>query len=144
MEEILLAIQKHISEQCVFFQHIDFNEGQLDYYGTEIPLKYPACLIEFSDASFSDLSQGLQSGSTTITFQVATQKLTNSSSKAPEQQKRKTLEILEHCKQLHKKIHNWRPLSNSGKLLRRRMSKQRRDDGILVYTITYSLTISGT
>lgn len=144
MEEILLAIQKHISEHCVFFKHIDFNEGQLDYYGNEIPLKYPACFIEFSDGTFTDLSQGLQSGTVNITFQVATQKLTNTSAKAPDNQKRKALEILQHCQNLHEKIHNWRPLPSASKLLRRRIVKQRRDDGILVYTIIYSMQISGT
>lgn len=144
MEEILLAIEKHIAEHCVFFKSIDINEGQLDYYGNEIPLKYPACLIEFTDGSFNDLSQGLQSGSVNITFQVATQKLTNSSAKAPDHQKRKALEILQHCQNLHEKIHNWRPLPTASKLLRRRIVKQRRDDGILVYTIIYSMQISGT
>lgn len=143
MQEILLAIEKHIEEHCVFFKSIDFNEGQLDYYGNEIPLKYPACLIEFSDATFTDLSQGQQNGQVNITFQVAMPKLTNSSAKAPDHQKRKALEILEVCQKLHEKIHNWRPLPTTGKLARRRIVKQRRDDSILAYTIIYSMPVSG-
>lgn len=143
MQEILLAIEKHIAEHCVFFKSIDFNEGQLDYYGNEIPLKWPACLIEFTDGTFTDLSQGLQSGVVNITFQVAMPKLTNSSAKAPDHQKTKALEILEFCQKLHEKIHNWRPLPTAGKLARRRIVKQRRDDSILAYTIIYSMPVSG-
>lgn len=144
MDEILLAIEQHLYEQCTFAKHIDFNEGQLDYYGSEIPLKYPAILIDFQDANFTDTSQLKQNGTATFTFTIATQKLTNSSAKAPVEQKRKSLEILVLSQLLHEKIHGWRPTQKTGKLLRRRISKQRRDDAILVYILTYTMSVSNT
>lgn len=148
MKTILEAIQKQVSDGIPAIQYTDENWGQLDYYGSNIPVKWPCVLIDMVGGQYSDIGQisnelprNRQQGSVNIEITVAAQKLTNSSFKAPKIQKWHCFEIWEIVAEVHKHLHGFRPADHTGKLIRTQLQKVRRDDGVQEVRITYSLGV---
>lgn len=148
MKSILKAIQKQVSEGVPAIQYTDENWGQLDLYGTNIPVKWPCVLIDLNGAQYSDIGQisnelprNRQEGTMQIEVTVGAQKLTNTSFNAPKIQKEYGYEIWEIVEDVHKHLQGFRPGQNTGKLIRTQMGKVRRDDGVQEVRIIYSLGI---
>lgn len=144
MNQILQAVQTKLSE-VPGINYIDENTGQLDNYSPNYPVKWPCVLLDIRDARFSDLGMDKnlqpmqrQIGEFNLEVRVANLKLTNSSAKAPTQQKEKAASIWELIEEIHKNIHGWRPNSMSGALIRRTINRVMRDDGVQEYAIIYS------
>jgi len=140
MKQILLNIQERLNTQCKFLKFIDFDEGQLDYYNEHPPVAFPCALIDCISSDFEDLGLTTQQGVATIVITLADLKLTNSSAKAPQNQKDKALEIFDFKEEINKALHGWIPFFK-GKLIRKSYRKQKRDDGIKVWVITYTLAL---
>lgn len=130
-------------------KYIDENTGQLDYYGSNPPVNWPCALISIASAKFSDLSidrtqqpVNRQMGELLIEIQIANLKLTGSSAAAPVFQKEKALIVLQILEEVHKALHGWSPGGNIGKFIRQGIQQQQRDDGIQLYSVFYSLSVS--
>lgn len=128
------------------FKYVDEDWGQLDSYSPNPPAKFPCLLIDITSLTFSDLGQdktatpvNRQVCSGTVTFIVADLKLSNTGQRAPQNQKDNAWKIWEIKEKLHQKVHGWRPIESSGKLMRTGSKRIRRDDGIQEYQITYSI-----
>lgn len=125
-------------------RYIDHNWGQIDYYAPNHPVQWPICLVDVTDATYSnigvDLAQNAanrQLGDLNITLIIADLKLTNSSLKAPQNQKDNASTIFELIELIHEQLHGFCPADNSSKMIRQRMQRTLRDDGIQEYRITY-------
>lgn len=127
----------------------DENWGQLLYYGNECPVKWPCVLVDFSSGQFSNngydyLNDDLtQQGTVSIEITVANLKLTNSSTRAPMSQKNKAFEVWEIVKNVHKTLQGFRPLENSGGLVRTSIQNVKRDDGVQEKRIIYTVGLNG-
>lgn len=144
METILKNIQNKIAE-VVQLKYVDEDTGQLDYYSPNFPVKFPCCLIDLNDGSFSDIGRDLskkpvnrQNGSLSVRLTLANMKLSNTSHKAPTSQKDAAWNIFGLMKEIHEKLHGFVPDGNCSKMLRKTFSRSKRDDGIQEYVIYYS------
>lgn len=145
--EILKEIQKKLAVDTNF-KYVDENWGQLDFYGKEIPVQWPAVLIDVINGQFSDNGKNIQKtpvnrqqGMFSVEITVANLKLTNSSYKAPIGQKNNAFAIWALVKEAHDLLHGYRPVAQSGALIRTGSMKVRRDDGMQEVRVTYTLGV---
>lgn len=127
-------------------KYIDEDWGQLDSYSPHPPAKFPCALIDITSMNFSDIGKDTadnpinrQLGNGIVTFIIADEKLSNTSFKAPQTQKNNAWSIWAIIEDLHKLVHGYKPIANSGALMRTGIKRVRRDDGIQEYQITYSI-----
>ncbi|RWX00931.1 hypothetical protein [Flavobacterium cerinum] len=145
MKELLAATQAKVMEVAEI-NYVDEDWGQLDDYSPNFPVKWPCCLIDIQGATFSDLGmhksakpQNRQEGTATVVFTFANLKLTNSSGKAPESQKQAAWLIHDIIEKAHEVIHGFRPVQSHGKLMRTGQRKVRRDDGVQMHQVVYTI-----
>jgi len=156
MIEIFKSIQDKIAAITVdnetttpLLNYVDEDWGQLDDYGINCPVKWPCCLIDEQSESYSDMGmqRGLnpinrQQGTLTIVLTIANVKLTNTSSKAPLQQKQHAWHIKEIKERIHAELHGWAPVAGQGKLMRVSGNKVGRDDGVQQHRVFYSMGLN--
>lgn len=146
-KEVLEAIQKQINDGVESINYVDEDWGQLDFYGPQIPVKWPCVLINIAGANFSNIGRdnnltppNRQIADQTVELTVANLKLTNSSYKAPNTQKWHAFEMWEVLQEVHQKIQSFRPSERTGMLIRSSYQRIRRDDGVQAVRIVYTLT----
>lgn len=130
-------------------KYLDSDWGQLDYYSPNMPVKFPAVLIDINQAQFSNIGrdfkaepQNRQQAQAQMVITVADLRLGNTSAKAPETQKNYTLGIWGLIKDIHKAMHGFIPDETAGALIRTNMQRTNRDDGVQEYKIYYGFAIS--
>ncbi|WP_271783884.1 hypothetical protein [Aquimarina algiphila] len=151
MIDILKNTQKQIADTIPELQYVDEDWGQIDYYSTNMPVKWPLALIDITDANFSNLGMDRtktpiqrQIGKIFISITIANLKLTNTSYRAPQQQKDDAWKIWEVIGRIHEELHGWNPTLMAGKLIRESFNRVKRDDGVQEYKIVFSTTLKDT
>lgn len=147
MNQILQAVQdKLIAVPGI--NYIDENTGQLDNYSPNFPVKWPCVLLDINNAQFSNLGMDKtrqpmqrQIGEFNLEIRLANLKLGNSSGNAPIPQKEQVASIWELIEAIHISVHGWRPNAMCGALIRTRLNRVMRDDGVQEYAILYSSDI---
>jgi hypothetical protein len=127
-------------------KYVDEDWGQLDYYSPHFPVQWPCALIDIAAANFSNIGMDKmatpthrQMATSSISLTIANLKLTNTSGKAPTVQKTQARSIWEIIDLVHAKIQGVNANATSGKLVRTALQRIKRDDGVQVYTVIYSL-----
>lgn len=150
MKSFLETIQTKLAT-IPALQYIDEDWGQLDSYSPNPPAKFPCALIDITSLSFSNIGKdnsanpiNRQLADGTVTFIIGNLKFSNTSQRAPQSQKDNAWSIWTVIDDLHKKVHGWKPLKDSGALMRTSLKRIRRDDGIQEYQITYSIGFTNT
>lgn len=148
MQDLLLSITAKAAS-VPGIKYSDENWGQLQFYGNDCPVNWPCVLVDFASGQFTnngydyienDLSQ---QGLLSIEITVANIKLTNTSFKAPINQKQKGFEIWNLVNQVHEIMQGFKPLGNSGGLVRTTIQSVKRDDGVQEKRIIYTLGLNG-
>lgn len=147
MTEILENLQEKLAT-IPALKYVDEDWGQLDDYSPHPPVKWPCCLIDEQNGQFTDIGrqrgaepENRQEGTISIVLSVANLKLTNSSHLAPEPQKQKAWLIKSILNDIHKNIHGWTPVAGQGKLMRSMSRRIRRDDGIQLHQVIYTMGV---
>lgn len=150
MENLLLNITEKLEQEVKELKYIDENWGQLQYYGKDCPVKWPCALVDFSSGQFSNISYHYasetgtqQEGVLSIEITIAKLKLSPTSTAAKLSQKTKGYEVWGIVEKVHKVLHGWKPLPNSGELSRTSIQQIKRDDGIKEIIVTYSIGLHG-
>ena len=148
MKDLLLNLQNQLSHNDDL-KYIDEDWGQLDDYGPHVPVKWPCCLIDFTTANYTDIGidrastpQNRQQATGSITLNFADLKLSNTSKKAPLNQKEGAWKLLEIIESIHGLVQGFRPEDKSGALIRSNFKRIKRDDGIQQYQVVYSLSLN--
>lgn len=149
MKEIIRSIQDILQEEVPGLLHVDEDTGQLDYYSTNFPVKFPCGLIDITSVVYSDIIKSrrqepvnlLQMGEASTTITIANQKLTNTSGFAPISQKDNAWSIYDLIEEVHTKLQGFNPTENCGALIRKSLNKIKRDDGVQEFAIVYSFGI---
>lgn len=146
MTDILLSIQDKLIQEVSALKYVDEDWGQLDDYGPNAPVQWPCSLIDISAAQYTNLGQDRtavpvqrQEGTVMISISFANLKLTNSSAKAPMGQKQKAFILAGIVEDAHKVLQGFRPVEKQGVLIRSSFGKVKRDDGVQLYKIIYSI-----
>lgn len=149
MTEIVTSIQNRIAEKMPQFNYVDEDWGQLDYYSANMPVQWPACLIDVTDGEYSETGMdwnqvpNRQIAEVTITMTFANLKLTNTSFKAPLQQKQQAHHLWDIIKLTHEELRGWSPIQQAGQMVRKRHRRVIRDDGVQEYKVIYTTTVQG-
>ena len=150
MEKLLLNINEKLDQEVPDLKYIDENWGQLLYYGSDCPVKWPCALVDFASGQFSNVSYNYatetgtdQQGAIMIEITIAKLRLSPTSTAAKMSQKTKGYEIWDVVEKVHKTLHGWKPLPNSGELSRVSVQQIKRDDGIKEIIIVYSIGLHG-
>lgn len=126
--------------------YIDEDTGQLDNYSPNFPVQWPCVLIDISNVVFTDLGKdrkqspvNRQNASGEITISIANIKTTNTSGLAPIGQKLAAWSIHDEVQNIHEKLQGFRALENTSRLVRKRLTRKKRDDGVQHYDIVYKI-----
>lgn len=127
-------------------KHIDENWGQLNFYGSDYPVMWPCALIRPTSGTYSNIGKdrtatpvNRQEGTQSIEITVADLKLTNTSKRAPLNQKQKGFKIWETVQKVHEILQGFSPAENAGGLVRTNISGVLRDDGVQEVKIIYTV-----
>lgn len=145
IKETILSIEASLATVTAL-KYIDEDWGQLDDYGPHVPVKWPCCLLDFTDISFTEIGidrtatpKNRQQATGSITLNFANLKTGNTSKNAPVNQKEQAYMLLGVIESTHQIIQGFRPSENSGALIRKSFRRIKRDDGIQQYQVVYNL-----
>lgn len=107
--QILLDLQARISTAVPEIQFIDQDLGQMSQAGDNgrPPLAYPAVLIDFPTADYSELASSIQLGTVTITMQLIFDNYSQTWHKAPLRDRSKGLDYLNIEQRLFNSLNGW-------------------------------------
>ncbi|MCC2590345.1 hypothetical protein [Chryseobacterium sp. MFBS3-17] len=144
MNEILENIENVLC-QVADLKYINENWGQLNFYGSEVPVQWPCALIRHTTAQYSNIGKDRQAkpvnrqeGILNIEITVAYLKLTNTSKRAPALQKKQGFRIWETVEKVHEVLQGFSAAANLGGLVRTNTNNVLRDDGVQEVRITYT------
>jgi hypothetical protein len=144
MEQLLTALQQRLAQEVGQLKYVDEDWGQLDYYSTHPPVQWPCCLLDISSVQWSNQGKLQQLGTATIAITIAQLRLTNTSAQAPATQRSEVWAIHGILQSVHQALHGYQPTGAGSCLYRRSTQRQKRDDGIQQYLLTYQCTVPGT
>ena len=121
---------------------VDLDNGQLDYYEYRAPVLFPACLIGIDYPACDDIGlTGAQQCQVNITIRLVAQVFDETNIAAPNDIRNRALAIFDLMDKIQEKLQWWKPDAFSSRLSRKSVTKDKRDDGLMVLNITYSSTI---
>lgn len=119
-------------------KYIDEDWGQFDYYNPNMPVQFPAVVIDAGQANYSNEGELIQLADVQIRLRLADLKLTNTSAKAPQSQKDTAFVIFDTLEAIHKALHGWAGDSTYSRLIRQSSKRILRDDGVRIYEVIYT------
>jgi len=126
------------------FRYIDEDWGQLDDYARP-PAQYPCALVDIARVQIENTGRTTQTLIVTVLVRVADMRLSNSSQKAPEDQRELAKYPLELAQYVYAALHGWHKEDSAyGALSRTGLVRVRRDDGIRQYDISFSTVLKDT
>ena len=139
-QPIIKAIMDKITEIGVF-KYVAEDWGQLDSFGENAPLKYPCCLIDFENITYSDEGQKTQRAFANISLTIANVIAHNTSTKAPEYHLSTNLNFYDLLDVLQENVHGWHPPCQSvqGNLTRTKVTKLKKRSGLKAALVNYRL-----
>ena len=136
MKNLLNAILTKLQE-VTDLKYIDEDWNQLSDYPNS-PVKLPCALVDFQIPYKMDYLNKQQTDKYSITIVVCNTRLSNSSMKAPANQKQKSFEIYDIVDQIHEKLHGWSPTNDAQRLIDKSLSKDYQN-GIKKMTMTFEV-----
>ncbi len=118
-------------------KYVDENWGQLDYYSTNQPVKWPCALIDVNQVAWSNEGQHVQLGNASISIRVADMRLSNSNIKAPQVQRTRAEGIFDLLSNIHIALHGYTGDNMLSPMTRLSTRKVNRDDGIREFEVIY-------
>ncbi len=142
MKELIAAVMQRIQDTEPNQKYLDQDWGQLDYYASEPPVKFPCILVDLTRASWSNQGKKIQDGPVQISVSISNARLNNSNQKAPAPQRAHASAVWVIIQNVHKALHGWAPLSYCSSLIRESTTRVKRDDGIQEYIMIYSCQVT--
>lgn len=140
INDILTVIQERLQANVEQLKYIDEDWGQLDFYSTNPPAKFPAALVEIQNVPWRNQGGKTQDGTVNVSINIADLRLANTNPRAPAGQKEKAASIWLIAEKVHRALHGWRNelYPEIGVLTRTSGKRVKRDDGIRQIEIIYS------
>ena len=141
-QSIVTRLQNEVPELL----WIDMECGQLEFPEENYPVQFPALLIDISETQWSSVGNGVQVGDVTVQIRVAFDIYEDTHADAPDIET--ALQRLQLMNKIHSKLHNFEGKilpdgsdTHFNKMERIRTSSERRDDGLKVFTMLYTLNM---
>ena len=143
MEHIFIAVQNRLQQKVAELKWIDYDFGQLDLYHMRPPVQFPCALIEIELPETRDRGELSQQCRCTVTIRLAFEQPGQTNSKTPEPVKAKALSIFNILKKVHACMHGYGS-GEFGKLLRRSLTTERREDPLKVFNMRFETSYTET
>lgn len=142
MKQMVQNIQDRLVQKVPALKYVDQDWGQMDFW-REHPVKYPCALIDVQSAGYTNDGNFIQRGVVTVVIRLFDLKLSNSSQKAPDNQKENAKKIWQLIEDVNKAVHGQNFLQEGyGLPMRTQMRRTKREDGCyqteLYYTIGFT------
>jgi hypothetical protein len=137
---LLIDIQNRITEKVPAIKYTDEDWGQLDFYAPNMPVQFPCALVDVPQITWSNVAHNGQLGAALVKVKFAQIKLTNTSGKAPTGQKQAAFATFFTLKDINQALNGWTGNDHYSQLIRVSTVRQKRNDGIRLYEVTYSTT----
>ena len=142
MKQIIQDIQDRLVRSVPALKYVDQDWGQMDFW-REHPVKYPCALIDIQSAQYTNNGNFIQQGTAMVVIRLFDLKLSNSSQKAPDNQKENAKKIWQLIEDVNKTIHGQNFLQEGyGLPIRQQMRRTKREDGCyqteLYYTVQFT------
>ena len=140
---MLLALQERITTLVPEIKWIDQDLGQLEFYAGEAgrpPVHWPCLLIDFTSASYDDMSGGAQWCSDTIQLRLGFAPYSYSNDKAPLAVRGRALNYYELEERLYAALHGWDADGLCQPMSRRTGITEKREDAIRVRVMSFTTT----
>ena len=142
MKQIIQNIQDRLMQAVGELKYVDQDWGQMDFW-REVPVKFPCALIDIQSAQYTNNSQMVQQGVATVVIRLFDLKLSNSSSKAPDNQKENAKKIWQLIEDVNKALHGQNFLQEDyGLPIRTQMRRTKREDGCYQTELYYTIQIT--
>jgi len=140
MQKLIDDIKNRVAAVTAL-KYIDEDWGQLDYYGSGAPVKYPCLLVDLDQAGWDTEGDRTQRGIIRISIRIADMRLAGTNYKAPQSQKTKAGSFFDVMNAVHANLQGWSYDADNGPLTRVLTRKIKRDDGIremeMIYQVQY-------
>ena len=142
LANILLLVQERIHTEAPAIKWIDQDLGQLEFYTMgQPPVLFPAVLLDFPDAQYSDMGENLQMAESVLEVRLAVAAYTPSAHVHSQAQKEKALEYYNVEHELNKVLHGWCDSRYFSPLSRTSAQTERREDNIRVRLLRYKFAL---
>lgn len=138
MKQIITDIQNRLISQVPALKYIDLDWGQLDYYFPHPPVQWPCALIGITQGTFSNIAHRGQLGLLTVVISVADLRISNSSGKAPQNQKDKALAIFDIMQDVYEALQGWTGGSDYSGLIRAGYTQRQREDQVKIHQVIFT------
>jgi len=139
--ELIANRLKEIEE----IRFIDMDNGQLDYYEYRAAVDFPACLISIDYPSCDNIGlTGAQQCHVNINIRLVAQVYDETTIAAPEDVRNRALAIYDVMDKIHENLQWWKPDEFISKLSRKNVTREKREDGLMVLSVNYATTIVDT
>jgi len=137
------ALIERITLMVPEIRYIAQDMGQLEHYEIRPPVSWPCCLIDVGDDfNFSDVAGTFkQQADGLIMFRLGMVKYTDSNNLVPANIRENALQYFEIEQKLFVALHGWAP-AGFGRLLRRKSTKELREDDILVRRVPFAISFT--
>ncbi len=144
MKQLIADIKARLAEKVTALRYIDEDWGQLDYYASDAPVKWPCVLIDVDQTPWTNQGSRVQMGMAQLSLRFADLKLSNTNPKAPAGQRTAAASIYDVMQTAFKHLHGWTASSANGPLTRTLTRKVNREDGIREFEVIYSVQLLDT
>jgi len=139
MKQIIQDIQNRLVQKVPALKYVDQDWGQMDFW-REHPVKYPCALIDVQMAQYSNIGDFIQQGDAMIVIRLFDMRISNSSNKAPVNQKENAKKIWQLIEDVNKALHGQNFLQPGyGLPMRTQMRRTKREDGCYQTEIYYNI-----
>lgn len=140
MKQMVQNIQDRLVQKVSTLKYVDQDWGQMDF-GSEHPVKYPCALIDVQSADYTNDGNFIQRGVVTVVIRL----FSNSSQKAPDNQKENTQKFWQLIEDVNKAVHGQKFLQEGyGMPMRTQMRRTKREDGCYLAELYYTIGFTDT
>ena len=137
-KHLFIALCNLLEAQVPELRWIDADEGQINASnGQRPPVAFPCALIDMTYLQTESLQAGAEKIRAQFNIRVAFHCCGSTSSAAPEHIREKALERLDVLEKIHRTVQWWNYDRHINPMRRQRVTTERRQDGLKVYTMTY-------
>ena len=141
MDIILTDVIARLTSEVPELKYIDEDWGQLDDYSPNFPVKWPCALADCFAANWQNMGNKGQLGLANIVITYADIKLSNSSAKAPANQKANSLLFHTLKKKIYQALHGWTGHQHYTALIRTAERRIKRNDGVRAIELIFTVEI---
>lgn len=139
MEFIITDFENKLMHDVSALKYVDQDWGQMDFFQSP-PVKYPCALIDIQTADFSDIGDLVQQGDTRVVIRIFDLPLSNSSGRAPNNQKENARKVWKLIVDINKSLHGQNFLQEGcGLPMRKGMRRIKREDGCIQTELYYQI-----